>query len=242
MTTESAGGEPSVAPSGRRPRSRFAEWLVDAPARRPAGWIGRCRFGGARGAPRDHEAIFDRVLDRAGPLTGERCLDVGCGGGRLLERVLAAGAGSAAGLDHSPDMLELTRTRNREAVARGVLDLRLGGAESMPWPDAAFDVVLCTNVFFFLERPQQALDEMWRILVPGGRLVVATIQGPLPRFTLRRWWVHTWGAAMHVHTDGELEALFRRAGFADVRVTSSGGAQLGRGVRPARDHSRRCAV
>ena len=217
------------------PGKGFGKWLVDAPARRPSGWIGRHRFGGRRGAPRDHEPTFDRVLEWAGPLEGEHCLDVGCGGGRLLERVLAAGAASAAGLDHSPDMLALSRARNRDAVARGVLDLELGDAATMPWPDGRFGVALCANVFFFVDRPQQVLDELFRVLAPGGRLVIATVRGPLPRYTLRQSWVYVWGVAMHVHTDEELRELYERAGFAEIRVQSIDGLQLGRGVRPRAD-------
>jgi hypothetical protein len=80
-----------------------------------AGWLARKTYGGSLGAPKGHEAVFDQVLDAAGPLEEARCLEVGCGGGRLLERVLSAGVAGAAGLDHSPDMLALSR----EAVERG---------------------------------------------------------------------------------------------------------------------------
>ena len=160
----------------RRGAKRLDTWLVDAPARRPSGWIGRHRFGGKRGAPRDHEPTFDRVLEWAGQLQGRRCLDVGCGGGRLLERVLAAGASGAAGLDHSPDMVALASGRNRDAVARRVLELELGDAETLPWPDGTFQVALCANMLFFAERPQRVLDEIFRVLRPGGRLVLATVQ------------------------------------------------------------------
>jgi SAM-dependent methyltransferase len=212
-------------------RKRLADLIVDVPARRPSGWIGRRRFGGDRGAPRDHEATFDLMLELAGPLHGKRCLDLGCGGGRLLERLLEGGATSAAGLDHSPDMLALTRERNREAVARGALDLELGDATAIPWADGAFDVALCANMLFFVDRPRQVLDELFRVLGPGGRLVIATVCGPLPRLTLRQWWVYAWGHAMHVHTDAELHAMLATAGFADVRVQSVDGLQLGRGVR-----------
>jgi SAM-dependent methyltransferase len=106
----------------------MADRLIDATARRPAGWLARKTYGGTLGAPKGHEAIFDQVLDAAGSLEGARCLDVGCGGGRLLERVLSAGTARAAGLDHSPDMLSLSRERNREAVECGVLELELGDA------------------------------------------------------------------------------------------------------------------
>ncbi len=92
---------------------RLADRLIDATARRPSGRIARKTYGGPMGAPKGHKAVFDQVLDSAGSLEGERCLEVGCGGGRLLERILAAGAAGAAGLDHSADMLALSRERKR---------------------------------------------------------------------------------------------------------------------------------
>ncbi len=98
--------------------ARAADLLVDLTARRPTGWIARKTYGGTLGAPKGHEAVFDRMIDALGPLQGERCLELGCGGGRLLERVLAAGASGAAGLDHSPDMLDISRERTeRRATA-----------------------------------------------------------------------------------------------------------------------------
>jgi ubiquinone/menaquinone biosynthesis C-methylase UbiE len=171
------------------------------------------------------------MLEWAGPLHGLRCLDVGCGGGRLLQRVLALGAGAAAGLDHSPDMVALAGERNGDAIRRGVLELQLGDAEKLPWLDAAFDVVLCGNMLFFAERPQEVLDEMHRVLRAGGRLVLATIEGPLPRLTVRQWWVYAWGHAMNVHTDEQLRAMLEGSGFAEIRVQSVNGLQLASGVR-----------
>ena len=207
--------------------------FVDATARRPAGWIGRSTYGGREGAPRGHEPVFDRVLEAAGPLQGLRVLEIGCGGGRLLERVLAGGAASAAGLDHSPDMLALTIARNRAAVADDRLRVKLGDAAELPWPDASFDLALSANMFFFVERPQQTLEELFRVLAPGGRLVVSTAPGPLPKPSLENWWVAVWGSALRVYDEDQMRAMYERAGFEDVRVETEGLGQLSRGTRPA---------
>jgi SAM-dependent methyltransferase len=213
----------------------LADRLIDATARRPSGWIARKAYGSPLGAPKGHEAVFDEVLDVAGPLQGACCLEVGCGGGRLLERVLAADAASAAGLDHSPDMLALSRERNREAIERGALELRLGDAAQLPWPDGAFTVALSANTFFFFERPELVLAELHRVVSPGGRVVIGTVPGPLPTPSPRNWWVWVWGSRMHVYDDESMRCMLDAAGFASVTVTRSSRSaeplQLVRGLR-----------
>jgi SAM-dependent methyltransferase len=218
--TDTEQREPRPSSGGRTGR-RLVGRLIDLTARRPHGWIGRKTYGGTLGAPKGHEEVFDRVLDAIGALDGERCLEVGCGGGRLLERVLAAGA-RAAGVDHSPDMRDLTSQRNRGAVETGALELKLGEAEQLPWPDATFNVLLSANTFFFIAQPERALAEFLRVLSPGGRMVIATVPGPLPAPSLRNWWVYVWGSQMHVYDDEQMRAMVERAGFRSVTVTSAG--------------------
>jgi ubiquinone/menaquinone biosynthesis C-methylase UbiE len=222
--------------SGPSRRGGLAERLVDATARRPRGRLARWTYGGKRGAPRGHEEIFDRLLEWVAPVEGEHYFDVGCGGGRLLERLLAAGAAGAAGLDHSPEMLAFSESRNRLAVERGALELKLGDAARIPWPDETFGVLVCANMFFFLDPPEPALAEFRRVLHPGGRLVIATQPGPLPRASLRHWWVAVWGATMHVYSDEQMGELLDRAGFTQVTVQTREGHQLARAVRPDSAH------
>jgi ubiquinone/menaquinone biosynthesis C-methylase UbiE len=82
-------------------------------------------------------------------------------------------------------MLELSRERNREALERGALELKLADAAQLPWPDGTFSVVLSANTFFFIQQPERALAELRRVLSPGGRVVIATVPGPLPAPSLR---------------------------------------------------------
>lgn len=214
------------------PMKRLAQRLLDATARRPTGWIGRRTYGGKRGAPKAHEAVFDHVLQALGPLTGDACLEIGFGGGRLLERMLEGGAEKVAGLDHSPEMVALASARNREAIAAGRLELRQGDTAKLPWPGASFTAAVAANVFFFLDRPEDVLSELSRVLKPGGRLVIATVPGPLPRPSLRTWWVWVWGPDLRAYTDAEMRAMQARAGFDEVRVESRDVLQLSYAVRP----------
>jgi ubiquinone/menaquinone biosynthesis C-methylase UbiE len=110
-----------------------------------------------------------RLLDASQIQFGQRVLDVACGTGILArEAVLRIGStGSVVGLDPNPGMLAVA-----EQLAPTV-EWRQGMAESLPFPDQSFDLVVCQfGLMFFTDR-RQALREMLRILTPGGRLGVA---------------------------------------------------------------------
>lgn len=110
-----------------------------------------------------------RVVDAARIQSGQRVLDVACGTGILArEATLRTGpTGSVIGLDPSAGMLAVA-----ERIAPRV-EWRQGMAESLPFLDHSFDVVVSQfGLMFFTDR-RQAIREMLRVLAPGGRLVVA---------------------------------------------------------------------
>ncbi|SFN59859.1 class I SAM-dependent methyltransferase [Mycetocola miduiensis] len=106
------------------------------------------------------------ILDATGIRPGSRVLDIGCGSGEFL-RMLADAGVAAAGVDPAPGMIELARA----AVPEG--DIRPGGAESLPWPDASFGVVAAINALQFTEDPDAAVAEMVRVTQSGGFVAVA---------------------------------------------------------------------
>jgi ubiquinone/menaquinone biosynthesis C-methylase UbiE len=102
-----------------------------------------------------------------------RILDIGCGTGYLLG-VLAARATQAeslAGIDAAPEMIEVARG----AATDGRLRFVVGAAERLPWPDAAFDLVVSTTSFDHWADQQRGLAECARVLAPGGCLVLADL-------------------------------------------------------------------
>jgi ubiquinone/menaquinone biosynthesis C-methylase UbiE len=190
--------------------------FVDAVARRPTR-----RLGSSYREARQHEPLFALTLGGLGDVAGQRLVELGPGGGVLLERVLAAGAAFVVGVDHSPDMLAMAHQRNRAAVAARRLRLELGDVATLSLSDGDVDAVYNSSMFFFVERPAAVLTEAARVLRPGGRYVSTTLGGPLPEpGAARAWWLR--GAmrrAMRTYTDDELAALLTTAGFADVRIT-----------------------
>lgn len=102
-------------------------------------------------------------------------LDVGCGTGVFLKAVAEDRWAGISGVDLSYEMIKLASER---LGARA--DLRVGDAENLPWPEAAFDVVTCSSSLHHYPQPQKALCEMKRVLRPGGRLILADVWMPVP--------------------------------------------------------------
>jgi ubiquinone/menaquinone biosynthesis C-methylase UbiE len=98
-----------------------------------------------------------------------------------------------------------------------------GDATALPFADGAFTVVTMCVMFFFLDRPADALREARRVLVRGGRLAVYTT-GPELRGTPAA--PEPLASRGHFHTDEELVALAGAAGFADAAVANEDGGQL----------------
>jgi len=112
----------------------------------------------------------------AGLQPGEVVLDLGCGGG--IDTILAAHAvapgGRSIGLDMLPEMLEVAARHAAEAGVANV-EWMLGEMEAIPLPEASVDVVLSNGVINLSPRKSRAFAEIYRVLRPGGRMVVADI-------------------------------------------------------------------
>jgi SAM-dependent methyltransferase len=163
--------------------------------------------------------LADLSVDFAGVAPGHHALDVGCGPGALTARLVARlGAGAVAAVDPSSSFVDAARAR-----FPGV-DVRLGHAEDLPFPDGSFDVAIAQLVVQFMSDPVAGLREMARVVRPGGTLA-ATVwdhaggTGPLSPF---------WRAVHDVDPAAEDEAglpgtrrghlaeLFESAALSDV--------------------------
>jgi ubiquinone/menaquinone biosynthesis C-methylase UbiE len=114
------------------------------------------------------EAYAGPLLDAAGLKPGHHVLDVACGPGipSLMAARLVGPTGAVTGVDLAPGMIELARARAGERAIGNAL-FQEGDAESLPFPDETFDVVLCSHGLVHTTDRGKALREMRRVLRPA---------------------------------------------------------------------------
>jgi ubiquinone/menaquinone biosynthesis C-methylase UbiE len=116
----------------------------------------------------ERELLFD-LLDS---VSGKTVLDVGCGDGVLAGEIAHRG-GLVTGLDADAGMIAAIQQRERLDTPQ--LRLITARAEELPFQDAIFDRVLAVTTLCFVEDAGRAVQEMARVLKPGGRLVIGEI-------------------------------------------------------------------
>jgi ubiquinone/menaquinone biosynthesis C-methylase UbiE len=120
-------------------------------------------------------AVQNRAtVDALAPPHGACVLEVGFGPGHALEMLaMSRPVGLVAGVDHSALMVARARRRLNGRRGDAALDLRVGDAGDLPFPDERFDVVFAVNAFHLLPDKERALAEMTGVLKPGGDILLS---------------------------------------------------------------------
>jgi len=165
------------------------------------------------------------LYHRAGLSQARRVLEIGCGTGALLGELTRLSAASVYGLDIE---LEFLRVAMRNAVGAQLIQ---GDAHSLPLPSRVFDLVLCHFLLLWLNEPLQALQEMQRVVRPGGAVLALAepdyggrIDYPPPLALLgeaQRQALQRQGADPLIGR--RLAQLFHQAGLSSIEVGVLGG-------------------
>jgi len=164
-------------------------------------------FGGRR------RRVVTRLVAESGARPGDRVLDVGCGTGYLTRAMAEAVApgGNAQGVDPSGEAIMYARRVTR-------LDnctFSDGIAEALDAPDGSYDVVVSSLMIHHLPEAlrAQAIGEMFRVLRPGGSVLIAEFRPPANRIGLRLVRAVTGHHAMAENRVDLLDPMLRKAGF-----------------------------
>lgn len=171
-----------------------------------------CRFYGLG------RSFREETLRHAKLKPGEHFLDVGCGTGVLTR--LAAGivgsSGLAVGIDPAPRMIAVAR---KNAAGSSQAEFRLAAIERLPLESGSFDVAVASLMLHHLppDLKRDGLREVYRVLKPGGRLIVVDLDRPANSL----WWLVAWPLLMMPMTAsnlrGEIPVYLRDAQFDPVQ-------------------------
>jgi SAM-dependent methyltransferase len=161
-----------------------------------------------------------------GLTSGDRVLDVACGPGNF-SREFAKAAGSeglVVGIDASPTMLSRGAEESDKAGTRNLVLIR-GDATALPFADSSFDCACCFAALHLFAEPFEGLDEMRRVLAPGGRLALMTsIRRPVTVRPMKP--VVERLSGIRVFEADEITGALADRGFVDVRQRVSGLVQF----------------
>jgi ubiquinone/menaquinone biosynthesis C-methylase UbiE len=166
------------------------------------------------------------VLPRGGDL-----LEVAPGPGYVAIEMAKGGAYRVTGLDVSRTMVELA---HRNAAEAGVeVDFRQGNASAMPFADDSFDLLACSAAFKNFSEPHKALEEMYRVLRPGGTALVLDLRKDVPMSEIRKYFgaiglstINRWMTLAafrfmllkRAYTRGQLEAMLTDIPFRSKEI------------------------
>ena len=132
---------------------------------------------------RRNAALNDTVLDLLALQPTDRVLEIGFGGGYLLQRMASiVSEGWLAGVDQSPAMVSYAEKYNRHALKAGRLELYCAPAEALPFADRSFNKICSVNSIFYWQNIEQGIQEIARIMVVNGKAVLCfTSKGSLEK-------------------------------------------------------------
>lgn len=154
------------------------------------------------------DPCVDRLLDK---VKGLRVLDVGCGEGRYSRKLAARGA-HVTGIDPVQEFLDVAK----EKLPTGTFIKAFG--ESLPLPDASFDIVLSYLSIVDMPDYVAAIREMARVLKPGGRIVVATVSNVAS--TTDGWVKDASGAKLYRTVDRYMEDFSMDLAWSGIQIVN----------------------
>jgi ubiquinone/menaquinone biosynthesis C-methylase UbiE len=148
----------------RRPK------FIARQGRRPSGLLGEIVGRVMSRETFDANAVALKLLELG---ARDRVLEVGFGHGATLQKVAEiVTSGFIAGIDHSPVMLRMARRRNALYLKGGRMELKVADSLRIPYPDTHFNKVFAVHIVYFWPQLELHLREIFRVMLPGGKLVL----------------------------------------------------------------------
>jgi ubiquinone/menaquinone biosynthesis C-methylase UbiE len=166
---------------------------------------------------RGHKSIYESVAKALELRAEDSLLEIACGNGHFIKNY-ASHVHSVAGLDLSELCIKLATKKNKKRIAAGSAEFVLGDATRLPWEDNKFSVATSMSSFLLFPKPValESLKEMYRVLRPGGRVVVSielnAEDGKDHSKDIKRYGMKLW-------IEDDVRNILKEAGFSEIVIT-----------------------
>jgi len=145
-------------------------------------------------------------------------LDVGCGGGRTVEKLAAlAPDGTVFGIDYADGSIAASRGRNARLIEAGRVEIKQASVSQLPFPDDKFDLVTAVETQYYWPNLLADMQEILRVLKPGGKLLVIAESYKTGRYDKLQQPVMKLLRSTTLNLE-EQRSLFAAAGYQQIQV------------------------
>lgn len=184
-------------------------------AAKPQGFWGRLMI---RSMNRGHHALTDWGITHVDIENGFRVLDVGCGGGRTVDKLCRrVGSGKVYGIDYSELCVKKAQKLNYRNILCQKADIRQASVSALPFDNDSFDLVTAVETYYFWPDKAHDLAEVRRVVKPGGRVLlvfemVAAADDP------DRWKAVEERLHIKAVSAGEISEMLAAAGWSNIQT------------------------
>jgi SAM-dependent methyltransferase len=181
---------------------------------KPSRWLGRPM---AYLMNKSHGPLTDWGLSHIQVNERFTILDVGCGGGRTVNKLAQRTGGEVYGVDYAMGSVDASRATNKDLIAAGRVHIEHGSVSNLPFAAERFDLVTAIETQYYWPNLDEDMREILRVLKPCGKLLVIAenykgsrndwVEGPLMRML----------GSSRLSASDQRE-LFARAGYSDVQI------------------------
>lgn len=183
--------------------------------RRPSKWLGRPFVWLMNGS---HSRLTDWGLQHANIERNFTILDVGCGGGRTIQKLAAqASEGKVYGVDYAEGSVAMSRKQNADTIHAGRVKIKQASVSQLPFGDNKFDLATAIETQYYWPDLPNDMQEILRVLKPGGTLlIIAEVYRNGARSNVLAPVIKLLGS--HSLSADDQRELFSQAGYHDVQI------------------------
>ena len=178
---------------------------------KPTGFFGKIL---AKGMARGHKDFYKNTAKAMNLKNDDKFLEIGFGSGLFIKKYVS-NITRIAGLDYSEDMVKLANDFNKNLVESGKAEFKHGDVTSIPWEDNEFSIIVAIETFFFWSEPEKSLKEIFRVLMPGGRLFIEMAYNKDDGLNHEKL---VKKMNLKLYSSNEMKKLLKDAGFSDFAI------------------------